>query len=187
MATAAMEQDQQQSDLENSIAALDERIGRQRLEVHEWEEKARSASEFLSELRAQHAETCADAVLGKASQGAVNKIAGQIVDVENKVIGIEKIVAVKRNELSESQAALQPLQIEQTRLAQARMIAEERDATEQLIAATDRALADLNTAATKFADGINSLRQRRYIGEANKHTAFDAAQSLERRGAGMRA
>ena len=186
MATVALEQDQQQSDLENSIAALDERIGRQRLEVHEWEEKARSASQFLSELRAQHAETCADGVLGKTSQGAVNKIAAQIVDVENKTIGLETIVSLKRSELSELQSALQPLHEQQSRLAQQRNIENERLAVEEEIAAATGALDDAERAALRFAQGLQALRARVYLDEKTKSHAFDAAFALQRRSQGMR-
>ena len=72
-------------------------------------EKSRQASELLSELRAEHTEICADHVLGKASQGAVAKIAAQIADVENKSTGLERIVALKRNELCQLQSELAPL------------------------------------------------------------------------------
>jgi hypothetical protein len=184
MATSVVEQ--QGVDLESAIGQLDERIGRQRLEVHEWEEKGKSASKFLAELRAQHAEICADAVLGKASQGAVNKVAGQIVDVENKVIGIEKIVSFKRSELSELQNALQPLHSAQTERARERAINEERVATLQMISSTEEALASLNASAQKLADGLKQLRAKTYISETNRRLAFDSAQGLQRQSLGMR-
>jgi hypothetical protein len=185
MTTVAVEQ-QQGVDLEQAIEQLDERIGKQRLEVFEWEEKGKSASKFLAELRAQHTELCAEAVLGKASQGAVNKVAAQILDVGNKLIGIEKIVSLKRTELSELQSALQPLHAEQSRLARARAINEERIATLELISSTEEALASLNASAQRLAAGLNELRAKQYIDEGNRRIAFDSAQGLQRQSLGMR-
>jgi hypothetical protein len=182
--TSVMEQ--QGVDLEHAIEQLDERIGRQRLEVHEWEEKGKSASKFLAELRAQHTEICADVVLGKASQGAVNKITGQILDLENKLIGIEKIVSLKRSELAELQSALQPLHVQQSERAQARAVEEEGQLTAQRIAKAERALADKVQSEKVFVETVLALRAHTYLSEASRRLAMDASQSLARRNNGFR-
>jgi len=187
MATSVMDQGQQESALEQAIEQLDEQIGRQRADLFEWEDKQKSGNALLADLKVQHVQTCADQVLGKASPSAATKIAGQITDLENKLLGIGRIVSVKRDELAEAQAALQPLHVALTERAQARMIVEERNTVETIVADTEQALADLNSAAERFATGLNSLRQRQYRDEKNRSFAFDNAQSLQRRGAGMRA
>jgi hypothetical protein len=184
MATSvAVDQD---VELEQAVAALDERIGRQRLEVHEWEEKGKSASAFLAELRAQHTEICADAVLGKASQGAVNKVAAQIVDVENKVIGIEKIVSLKRSELSELQSALQPLHEQQSQRAQQRELVKEKERTDALLDEAERLLTVRDSAAKTFVEALITLRSTTYRNVKTRGAAFDGAQRLERMSNGMR-
>lgn len=185
MAPAIVEE--QDAKLENEIAALDEEIARARADISEWEEKGKSASNFLAELRAQHTEICADAVLGKASQGAVNKIALQIVDVESKMTGIERIVSVKRSGLSELQATLQPLHLEHSLRAQARADAEEQQATDLLIENAGKALSERDVAAKRFFAALIELRSRKYRVELSRRKAFGAAETLERQAAGMRA
>lgn len=183
MTTVMEEQDVK---LENAIAALGEEIARARVGLAEWEEKNKSASKFLAELRAERTEICADAVLGKTSQGAVNKNAAQIADVESKVTGIERIVSVKRSELSELQSSLQPLHAEQSRLAQARLIAEEQEKTSALLTEAERVLAVRDSAAKRFIEALIQLRSSTYRSEGARRTAFDGAQALERQSMGMR-
>jgi hypothetical protein len=103
-----------------------------------------------------------------------------------KLVGITRVIAIRRDELSELKAALQPLQVSKTQVVRARLVEEERIAVAELVGQTERALNDMNELALRFGNGVAELRARKYLDESNRRAAFDAAQSLQRRGMGMR-
>jgi len=181
MTTATVEPS---ADLEQAIEHLDERIGKQRAEVAEWEARERECNSLLAELRAQYIEAAGLKVQGKSSP--VDTLAKRIEDLKEKSIGFAHVVATKREQLSDLQSRLQPLRDEQTRLARAREIAEERAAVEKVAGDAAQALNDLDAVAARFGNLLSSLRQRQYTDESNKHLAFDAAFALERRVHGQR-
>jgi chromosome segregation ATPase len=180
MATVAMG-DQQ---LEKGVEQLESEIGRARVDLAEWEGKQREASSLLAELQRSYAEAAAEVVQGR--RAPTEKLAKQIEDLREKLLGFGRVIDTKREQLSDLQARLQPLHAEQSRLAQAQAIHEEKLATERLIAETEAALARMNEAAAKFVGGVNALRERSYIAAENKRLAFDSAQTLARRSNGFR-
>jgi chromosome segregation ATPase len=181
MTTAVVEQDE----LEQEIEQLDEQIGRARAELAEWENKQREANSLLVELQSSYAEAAAEIVQGR--RAPTEKLAKQIDDLREQLLGFGRVITTKREQLSDLQARLQPLQVEKTRIVRGRLVEEERIAVASLVAQTESALVDLNALALKFGNGVHQLRATKYIDESNRRVAFDAAQSLERRGAGMRA
>jgi chromosome segregation ATPase len=183
MTTSTIEE--QGVDLEQAIERLDEQIGKQRAEVAEWEGKQREAASLLAELQSSYAEAAAEVVQGR--RAPTEKLAKQIEDLREKLLGFGRVVVTKRAQLSDLQSRLQPFRDEQTRLVRMRMIAEERAAVEKDVADAAQALTDLDAAAARFGNGLTSLRQREYIDEGTRHFAFDQAFALQRRSNGMRA
>jgi chromosome segregation ATPase len=180
MTTAVVEQDE----LEQEIEQLDEQIGRARADVAEWENKQREANSLLVELQSSYAEAAAEVVQGR--RAPTEKLAKQIDDLREQLLGFGRVITTKREQLSDLQARLQPLQVEKTRIVRGRLVEEERVAVASLIADTECALTDMNELALRFGNGVAELRARKYLDESNRRAAFDAAQSLQRRGMGMR-
>jgi chromosome segregation ATPase len=182
MTTSVVEPGQQ---LEQEIEQFERDIEATRAEILEWETRQRECDSLLNELRAQYIEAAGLKVQGKPAP--VDKLASQIETLKEQSIGFSHVIGLKREQLSDLQSRLQPLQVQITELVRSRLVEEERVAVASLIAQTERALADLNALALTFGNGVHQLRATKYIDESNRRAAFDAAQSLERRGAGMRA
>jgi hypothetical protein len=171
-------------ELDRAIEVLEKRIEDKTAEVLEWESKEKEGNSLLSELRAKYIEAASEAVQGRKSP--TDALSQQIEGLTEKLVGITRVVAIRRDDLSELRAALQPLQVEKTKVMRGKLVEEERVAVAELIGETERALTDLNAAAEKLANGINELRARKYLDEGNRRSAADNAQSLQRRAAGMR-
>jgi hypothetical protein len=180
MTTAAVEPS---VDLEQAIEHLDEQIGKQRAELAEWEGKQREANSLLAELQSSYAEAAAEVVQGR--RAPTEKLAKQIEDLREKLLGFGRVITTKRQQLADLQARLQPLHAEQSQRAQARRIEDEAQLTAQLIAKAERALADKVQAEKVFVETVLALRSHEYFGEQSKRIAMDSAQSLCRRSAGM--
>lgn len=181
MTTAAVDQD---VELEQAIEILDEQIGKQRLEVAEWEQKERECNHLLADLQQNYIEAAGQRVMGK--QAPTDVLAKQIDDLKTKSVGFAHVVATKRAQLSDLQTRLAPLYEQQTKRAQQRNLENERLAVEEEIAAATAALDDAERAALRFAEGLQALRSRVYLDEKTKSRAFDAAFALQRRSQGMR-
>lgn len=174
----------EQDDLTQNIERLEDEIGLARADIAEWEGKERECNGLLTELRQSYIEAAGLKVQGKSSP--VDALTKRIDDLKEKSIGFAHVITTKRQQLADLQARMQPLNAEQSQRAQARMIVEEKSAVEQTVASMEQSLADLNRAATSFANGLQSLRSRQYLSETNKHLAFDNAATLERRIHGLR-
>ena len=181
MTTASIEPEQQ---LEQGIERIEKEIETTRVDIAEWETRERECNSLLASLRAQYVEAAGLKVQGKSAP--VDKLASQIETLKEQSIGFAHVIGVKREQLGDLQSRLQPLHVEQSQRAQARMIAEEKAAIEKMVKETDQALADLNAAAQKFANGVTAIRQHVYINEANKHYGFDEAFRLQRLSQGQR-
>jgi hypothetical protein len=181
MTTATMEPG---VELDRSIEVLEKRIEDKLAEVLEWECKEREGNSLLASLKARYIEAASEAVQGRKSP--TDALSQQIENLTEKLVGITRVIAIRREELSELKTALQPLQIERTQVVRARLVEEERASVTELISQTERALNDMNELALRFGNGVAELRARKYLDESNRRAAFDAAQSLQRRGMGMR-
>jgi len=171
-------------DLEQAIEQLDEQIGRARADLSEWESRQREANSLLSELQSSYAEAAAEVVQGR--RAPTEKLAKQIEDLREKLLGFGRVIATKREQLADLQARLQPLYAEQSRLGQLRAVAEEKEQTDCLIEEAEATLNVRDNAAKKLIEALIQLRSRKYMGEMARRAAFDGAQRLERLSHGMR-
>lgn len=172
-------------DLEQAIAQLEVEIGRARMDLAEWESKQREANSLLAELQSLYAEAAAELVQGR--RAPTEKLAKQIEDLREKLLGFGRVVSTKREQLSDLQARLQPLHLEHSQRAQARADAAETAGTDLLIDNAEKALSERDSAAKRFFAALIELRSRKYRVEPSRRKAFGAAETLERRAAGMRA
>jgi len=170
-------------ELDRSIEVLERRIEDKLAEVLEWESKEKEGTSLLASLKARYIEAASEAVQGRRSP--TETLSQQIEGLTEKLVGIVHVISIRREELSELKAALQPLQIERTRVVRARLVEEERASVTELIAQTERALTDMNELALRFGNGVAELRARKYLDEGNRRSAFDNAQRLQRLGLGM--
>jgi hypothetical protein len=182
MTTATMEPD---VELERSIEVLERRIEDKLAEVLGWECKEKEATSLLASLKARYIEAASEAVQGRKSP--TDTLSQQIGDLTEKLVGITRVIAIRREELSELKAALQPLQVQKTQLVRGRLVEEERVGVTELIARMEAALSDLHSLALTFGNGVHELRTKQYLDDGNKRAALNAASALERKGAGLRA
>jgi hypothetical protein len=173
-------------DLDRAVESLERKLEDKMQEIVEWEGKKKNIEQELSAVRADHASACEALALDRGSSKAVSSLAGEIADLEDRLLGTTRILALRRTQHVELRNQIVPLQTQQTELAQKRAIAEEANAVQTLIMETERNLADTTASAQKFGAGIVALRTRTFIADSNRHAAADAAQSLERRANGMR-
>jgi hypothetical protein len=171
-------------ELDRAIEVLEKRIEDKLAEVLEWESKEKEGNSLLASLKARYVEAASEAVQGR--KAPTDELSQQIEGLTEKLVGITRVIALRREELTELREGLHPLQVEKTKVVRGRLVEEERLAVASLIAATERALTDMNELALKFGNGVAELRARKYLDESNRRAAFDAAQSLQRRGMGMR-
>lgn len=144
------------------------------------------ANDSLQQLEEQYATACTALAQKKAGAEEPSKIQSRMQIVRDRLVGIANVIAERESALNALRAEIAIVQAEQSQRTQARMIVEEKNAVEQTVAGMEASLRDLNDAATRFANGLQFLRSRQYLSEANKHLAFDNAQSLERRLHGVR-
>jgi hypothetical protein len=180
MATA-VEQGQQ---LEHGIERIEKEIETMRVDIAEWESRERECNSLLAELRQSYIEAAGLKVQGKSAP--VDTLAKRIDDLKEKSIGFAHVIATKREQLSDLQARLQPLRIEQSERAQQLELAREKEQTDALLAEGEKVLAVRDSAAKKFVEALIQLRSTTYRGEGARRAAFDGAQRLERISNGMR-
>jgi chromosome segregation ATPase len=188
MATA-VEQGQQESDaqLEAAVAQLDKEIERVQVDLADWRSQSQDANDGLQQLEEEYAKACTALAQKKGGVEEPSKIQGRMQVLKDRLVGITNVITERESALNALRAEIANLHAEQSQRTQARLVVEEKEQTDALITDAEQALTTRDGAAKRFFTAIIALRSRRYVGELARRAAFDAAQSLERRGAGMRA
>jgi hypothetical protein len=173
-------------ELDRAVESLERKLEDKMQEILEWEGKKKSIEQELSAVRADHASACEALALDRGSSKAVSSLAGEIADLEDRLLGTTRILALRRTQHVELRNQIAPLHTQQTARAKARHIEEETQQTAQRIAKAEKALADRTEAQRVFISTIIELRSHVYVGEQSRRQAMDSAQALERMAAGMR-
>ena len=175
-----------------TAGGLEARIVEQKRKIVEAEQSLESvvhelsgAEDVLQQLQSERHRECIDVALGKAKANP-ERLDRTIQATKDRITGLEGLKRRKEVALVDCRVALHDLTAEASRLENERAITAEGDETRLMISVTETAIETRNDAERKIGEGIHRLRSKKYLSEAHRRIAADAAFRLDRIRNGMR-
>jgi hypothetical protein len=141
-------------------------------------------SDKLADLQAQRTSECELLALGR--RAVPSKFDAAVHATQDKLAGLGAAKRTRERGVADARATFYNVDAELARLNQQKLIDAETRETAALIETTRLAIQKRDDLERAILDGITGLRSRKYLLEANRRIAFDAAQALQRISVGMR-
>ena len=138
----------------------------------------------LADLQARRAAECEDSALGKKADPS--KFDSAIRTATDRVTGLTAVRRTRERAVADAKANYFNATAEEGRVAGEKAVEAETASTQRLIGEIEDAIEARNRATRTIQTGIEQLRRKKYLLEANRRIGVDSAQRLERLSVGMR-
>ena len=172
------------NDLQANIHEAERRVHEAQQSLQSTVAEISGVDEMLREVLKERDAECLE--LAKGRKASPERHDHPIQQLRDRVTGLQALQRQKESNVAACKTKLYNLNTELAKAEQAKLVHTENQETHQLIDQIERALTSREREQTTIVQGVNSLRERKYLSETTRRLAMDSAQKLARRANGMR-